>query len=83
MEDYQLSSLKSPGSYDKCVYALQEIDQKVQETLTSLSRAQYTMITEAMAVFLSRENLHKIKVNLTCKGQIKTYKRWLNARKSL
>jgi hypothetical protein len=28
-------------------------------------------------------NLHKIKVDLARKGQIETYKRWLNARKSL
>jgi hypothetical protein len=83
MEDYQLPSLKPPGSYDKCVYALQKIDQKVQEALTSPSRARYTMITEATAVFLSRGNLHKIEVDLARKGQIETYKRRLDARKSL
>jgi hypothetical protein len=68
MEDYQLPLLKPSGSYDECVYALQEIDQKVQEALTSPSCARYTMITEATAVFLSRGNLHKIEVDLACKG---------------
>jgi hypothetical protein len=41
------------------------------------------MITKATAVFLLQGNLHKIEVNLACKGQIETYKRRLNAQKSL
>jgi hypothetical protein len=41
------------------------------------------MITEATAVFLSQGNLHKIEVDLACKGQVETYKRRLDARKSL
>jgi hypothetical protein len=40
-EDYPLPQLKPPSSYDECHQAFREIDDKVQDALSSPSRARY------------------------------------------
>jgi DDE superfamily endonuclease len=83
MEEYQLPQLKPPSSYDECHQALRDIDNKVQEALSSPSRAQYKVITESTGVFLMRGSLHEMEVAQARAGAIQTHKRKLHARKSL
>jgi hypothetical protein len=65
------------------VNALQDIDPKIQEALTSPSRARFTVIREQTSMFLMRGSLHKMEVGQARIGQIETHKRKLDARKSL
>ncbi|KAN0074998.1 hypothetical protein V8E54_007609 [Elaphomyces granulatus] len=85
MEEYPLPPLplKRPSSYDECHSALRSIDDKVQEALSSPSRARYKVITESTGVFLMRGSLHEMEVAQARAGAIQTHKRKLNARKSL
>src|ERR1700722_9960247 len=85
MEEYHLPPLplKRPSTYDECHSALRSIDDKVQEALSSPSRARYKAITESTGVFLMRGSLHEMEVAQARAGAIQTHKRKLNARKSL
>jgi DDE superfamily endonuclease len=85
MEEYPLPPLplKRPSTYDECHSALRSIDDKVQEALSSPSRARYKAITESTGVFLMRGSLHEMEVAQARAGAIQTHKRKLNARKSL
>jgi hypothetical protein len=81
-EEYQLPELSAlPSSYYGCVNALQDIDPKIQEALTSPSRARFTAIREQTSMFLMRGSLHDMEVGQARAGQIETHKRKLDARK--
>jgi hypothetical protein len=62
-KEYQLPELSAlPSSYYGYVNALQDIDPKIQEALTSPSRARFTAIREQTSMFLMRGRLHKIEI---------------------
>jgi membrane-bound lytic murein transglycosylase len=77
MEEYQRPRLKPPPSYDECHQALQEIDDKIRDALSSPSRAQYKVITESTGACLMHGSLRRL-----VPAQFKL-KRKLHARKSL
>jgi hypothetical protein len=84
LEEYQLPQLPPPpSSYHKCVTALQDINPKIQEALTSPSRVRYTVIHKQTNAFLMQGSLHKIEISQAHTGQVMTYKRKLDARRSL
>jgi hypothetical protein len=51
--------------------------------LTSLSRVRYTIIYKQTNAFLIRESLYKIEISQAYASQVITYKRKLDARRSL
>jgi hypothetical protein len=84
LKEYQLSQLPPPpSSYYKYVTALQDINPKIQKALTSPSRVQYTVIHKQINAFLIQESLYKIEISQAYAGQVITYKRKLDARRSL
>ena len=84
LEEYQLPQLPPPpSSYHECITALQDINPKIQEALTSPSRVRYTVIHEQTNMFLMRGSLHEMEIDQAHASQVMTYKRKLDARKSL
>jgi hypothetical protein len=81
--EYELPSLKAPSSYAECQEALRSINTKVQDALSSPSRARYKATIESTNTFLARGSLHEMEIAQARAGQIATHKRRLNARKSL
>jgi hypothetical protein len=84
LEEYQLPQLPSPpSSYHKCITALQDINPKIQQALTSPSRVRYAVIHKQTNVFLMRGSLHEMKIGQAHAGQVMTYNSKLNAGRSL
>jgi hypothetical protein len=84
LEEYQLSQLSPPPSlYHECVTVLQDINPKIQEALTSSSRVQYAVIHKQTNAFLMQGSLYEMEIGQAYAGQVMTYKRKLDARRSL
>ena len=83
IEEYQLPQLKPPSSYAECQNALRLHDNKIQQVLSSPSRAQYKVTIESTNIFLTRGSLHEIEIAQAQAGAKATHKRKLIARRSL
>jgi hypothetical protein len=84
LEEYQLPQLPPhPSSYHECVTALQDINPKIQEALTSPSRVRYAVIHKQTNAFLIQGSLHEMEIGQAHASQVITYKRKLDARRSL
>ena len=82
-EEHQLPALPRPASYSDCVFQLKELDNKIQDALSSLSRRKYNVVRETTDSFLMRGSLHEMEIINSRQSQIEIHKAKLNARLSL
>ena len=61
-EEHQLPALPRPASYSDCVFQLKELDNKIQDALSSPSRRKYNVVRETTDSFLMRGSLHKMEI---------------------
>ena len=73
--EYQLPSPKTLFSYAECQEALRLIDSKVQDALSSPSRARYKATIKSANTFLACRSLHEMEIAQAQAGQIATHKR--------
>ena len=60
--DYELPELLSPSSYAECQAAIQPLQPKIQELLSSPSRSRHSNVMQATYTFLSRGSLHELEI---------------------
>jgi hypothetical protein len=82
IQEYQLPQLSLSSNAD-CQEALRQIDPKVQDALSSPSRARYTTIIEFTQAKLARGSLYEMEIAQARASQTEAHKRRLTARKSL
>jgi DDE superfamily endonuclease len=66
--DYQLPLLLPPASYTDCVFQFKELDNKIEEVLSSPSRRKYKTVREGTDKFLMRGSLHAQEILNTRRG---------------
>ncbi len=74
---------KPPANYYETALGLKSLTDKVQDALSSPSRARYKVIEKTAYVLLAHGSLHEIEIAQAKKGTVEYHKRKLNARKSL
>jgi hypothetical protein len=82
-KEYELPQLKPPSSYTECQEALQGLENKIYNALSSPTRTRYKIAMDSTNAYLSRGSLHELEVTQARAGAIATHKRRLNTRKSL
>jgi hypothetical protein len=61
-EEHQLPALPRPALYSDCVFQLKELDNKIQDALSSPSRCKYKVVRETTDSFPMQGSLHKIEI---------------------
>ena len=82
-EEYYLPTLPPPLLYTDCVFQFQELDNKIEDILSSPTRHKYQVVYKTIDEFLMWGSLHEMEVKNARQGQINTHKAKLEARLSL